>query len=140
MTAEIIDRLNNIRFWVGQDPMDPTESIAKKWKEATAEYPKKRRRLHEKCSECGARLSGQARRFCSRDCAKAWHKRMRDRAVQFLNLYMETRKNRNGKYNIGHANSMIASWFAEDYAMGREPHHPELIPPISRITLSKEWE
>lgn len=84
-----------------------------------------------KCSECGAELSGKAKRFCGRVCDDAWNNRQKRRGVQILNLYAETRKNRRGRYGIADVNALMAQWFAQDAAAGRVTHHPELVPVAS---------
>jgi hypothetical protein len=88
-----------------------------------------------KCSECGAELSGKAKRFCGRVCDDAWMNRQKRRGVQLLNLYAETRKNRAGRHGLTSVNRLMATWFAEDAAAGRVTYHPELIPPIVKMTL-----
>lgn len=86
-----------------------------------------------KCSECGRELVGKAKRFCERPCAFAWHNRQKRRGVQLFNLYAETRKNRKGALGIADVNGLMANWFAEDAAAGRQTHHPELVPIIGKV-------
>jgi hypothetical protein len=88
-----------------------------------------------RCSECGSALAGKKSRFCSPAHKDAWNNRQKRRGVQLLNLYAETRKNRAGRHGLTSVNRLMATWFAEDAAAGRVTYHPELIPPIVKMTL-----
>lgn len=138
ISREVGERINNVRFWAGQEPIDIAADLDRKWETATAESSATKKKVR-KCSECGAALKPTARRFCSRPCGAAWHKRLRDRGVQVLSLLVATRKNRKGNHTIGHVNSLLANWFAEDMAAGRETYHPEMVPADVKVALTDAW-